>query len=82
MAQRKARKGGSKARTAARKRPVAKKKPARRAVAGGAAATRRVAQLEAENRRLRDELAALRAQQAESAIAGDSAAESPSTLPL
>lgn len=62
MAQRKKGKTKGKAK-AARKRSTAKKtsrRPARRAAAAAGGADRRVAALEAENRRLRDELSELR----------------------
>jgi hypothetical protein len=72
----KAKKKAGKARAAKRKparksRKTAAKRPARSA--GGSA--KRIAQLEAENRRLRDELAALQAER-DQAPAGEPAPES------
>lgn len=63
MAQRKTRKGGSKGKAPARKRPAGRKKAApvstgRKTAAG--AASKRIAALEAENRRLRAEIETLR----------------------
>jgi hypothetical protein len=65
MARRKAKKGGSKGKAPARKRPAARKKPARAATARKAdagAASKRIATLEAENRRLRAEVETLRSE--------------------
>jgi hypothetical protein len=63
MARRKAKKGGTKGKASARKRPAARKKPARASTARTAAAgaaKKRIAALEAENRRLRAEIETLR----------------------
>jgi hypothetical protein len=71
-AKKKTGKGRAAKRPAARKsrKTAAAKRPARSAGAGASA--KRIAQLEAENRQLRDELAALRAEQA---AAGEPGAE-------
>ena len=85
MAQRKARKGGSKGKAArGRKRPAAPKarrRAPRKAAGVGASAARRIAELEAENRRLRDELAAVRSEGAASP-AVDETGEGPPVLGL
>jgi hypothetical protein len=91
MAQRKAKKSRTKSRAGAKakKRPAPKRakagkkaarKPARRA-SGGGRSDARVAELQAENRRLREELEALRAERESS---GSAAAEEPGepTLPF
>jgi len=63
MAQRKAQRSASKKTKAARKRPTPKRKATRRPARKAApVANKRVAELEAENRRLRDEVERLRAE--------------------
>jgi len=72
-AKKKTGKGRAAKRPAARKsRKTAAKRPARSA--GASASAKRIAQLEAENRQLRAELAALRAER-EQAAAGEPGAE-------
>jgi hypothetical protein len=63
MAQRKARKSSSTKKKASAKRAAPKRKAAQRPARKAApAANKRVAELEAENRRLRDEVSRLRAE--------------------
>jgi seryl-tRNA synthetase len=77
MAKTKKTKGKSKAKRA----PVGKRTAARKKVRASApAASRRVIELEAENRRLREEIAALRAERDERG--GEIASDGPPTLEL
>ena len=73
MAQRKARGSVSRKTKAARKRPAPKRKVARRPARKAApASNKRVTELEAENRRLRDEVSRLRAELSERPAAEES----------